>query len=226
MALARKWCWKWSEDGIKQLEGVISEEQLDIIRLTFIGLDIRMTTRTGSGLSGWSERSTQRNIDRRIDQDVKLIFHSTHSNNYLLDKDEDMLLFKRSFSELCMKLLIYGKMDDAPYLLYVVLVGVGVDILLLEEVGFDCDTEIDVVFLHQNYPKFRVLLAVGNMVMSMSDNEFEKFCHGYKDSWSWESSWDDVSAYSTSLQYRSSIIVYLIGQDRLFNYQCMENFWI
>ena len=199
-----------------RLEGVISEEQLDIIRLAFIGLDIRTTTRgTGSGLSGWLE-NTQRSLDRSLDtlydRSRKLILRSARSNNYLLDKnDQDMLLFKRSFSELCMELSIYGKMDDVPYLLYVVLVGVGVDILLLEEVGFDCDTEIDIKFLHQNYPKFRVLLAVGNMVMSMSDNEFERFCRNY----SWGR--DDVSAYRFSLQHRSSIIVYLIGQDELFN---------
>ena len=198
-----------------RLEGVISEEQLDIIRLAFIGLDIRTTTR-GAGLSGWFEdaqRSLDRSLDTLYDRSMKLIRRSTRSNNYLLDKDQDMLLFKRSFSELCMELSIYGKMDDVPYLLYVVLVGVGVDILLLEEVGFDCDTEIDIKFLHQNYPKFRVLLAVGNMVMSMSDNELERFCRNY--SWSR----DDVLAYRISLQHRSSIVVYLIGQDRLFNYQ-------
>ena len=66
--------------------------------------------------------------------------------------------------------------EDAPYLLYVVLLGVGVDILLLVD-GFDCGTEIDTEFLHQNYPKFTVLLAVGSMIISMSDSEYKKFCN-------------------------------------------------
>ena len=64
---------------------------------------------------------------------------------------------------------------DASYLLYVVLLGVGVDEMLLEEVGLDCDTEIDIEFLHKEYPKFSILLAVGNMVMSMSDSEYQQF---------------------------------------------------
>ena len=36
----RKKCWEWSEDGIKRLEGVISEDQFEIIRLAAIGLGI------------------------------------------------------------------------------------------------------------------------------------------------------------------------------------------
>ena len=80
-----------------------------------------------------------------------------------------------SFARLCTKLHVHGQMD-APYLLYVVLLGVGVNGMLLEKVGFDCGTEIDIKFLYTNYPKFSVLLAVGNMVMSMSDSKYQQFC--------------------------------------------------
>ena len=154
-------CWQWSEDEIKRLERVIGKDQLEVIRLAFIGLGIYIK---GKGWDYWD----------RLDDHMDRYSHPEPVVIYIEDGGIPL-----SFSTLCMKLVSWKPYlyEDAPYLLYVVLLGVGVDILLLEEVGFDCGTEIDTEFLHQNYPKFTVLLAVGSMVMSMSDSEYKKFCN-------------------------------------------------
>ena len=159
-------CWKWSEDGIKRLEGVISEEQSEIIRLAFIGLGIHFRH------NGWQDWDYLEWLD---DDPMKYYSQYTSNSDVLIIKDVDHILLP--FSTLCME-LVSRKPDlikDIPYLLYVVLVGVGVDIMLLEEVGFDCGTEIDIEFLHREYSWFSFLLAVGNMVMAMTDSEYEKF---------------------------------------------------
>ena len=148
-------CWEWSEDGIKRLDGVISKDQLEIIRLAFIGLDIYFRGK------GWEDWDYWERLDGQFGH---------FDPNYLIVKDDGRPL---SFSKLCRELVSW-KPEDAPYLLYVALVGVGVDILLLVEVGFDCDTEIDIKFLLK-YSWFIFLLVVGNMVMSMSDSEYEEF---------------------------------------------------
>ena len=168
--LDREKCWKWSETGIKWLEGFIREDQLEMIRLAFIGLGLYFR---GHGWTDWDY------LDWLDD------FPGKYRNEYptCCDSNPDVLTIKSddiplSFSRLCME-LVSRKPDlikDAPYLLYVVLIGVGVDILLLEEVGFDCGTEIDIEFLHKEYTWFSSLLAVGNMVMSMSDSEYDHFC--------------------------------------------------
>ena len=154
----RKKCWEWSEDGIKRLDGVISKDQLEIIRLAFIGLDIYFR---GKGWEDWD-------YWERLDG-----YFGYFNPNDLIIKDDGRPL---SFSMLCRELVSWKPdlREDAHYLLYVVLLGVGVDKMLLEEVGFDCDTEIDINFLLK-YLWFIFLLMVGNMVMSMSDSEYEHF---------------------------------------------------
>ena len=171
-SLDRERCWKWSEDGIKRLEGVIGVEQFEIIRLAFIGLGIYFM---GKGWREWSYSTLLELLDAQRIQDPE---YSHWIPDILIIADEDYGI-PLSFSTLCMKLVSQKPhlRKDAPYLLYVVLLGVGVNKLLLEEVGFDCDTEINIEFLRTEYPKFIVLLAVGNMVMSMSDSEFAKFSH-------------------------------------------------
>ena len=160
--LDRKRCWQWSDDEIKWLERVISKDQLEVIRLAFIGLGIYIKDK------GWD-------YSDRLDGHPPGRYSYPKPDVIYIEDDAIPL----SFSTLCMKLVSWKPYlyEDAPYLLYVVLLGVGVDILLLVEVGFDCGTEIDTEFLHQNYPKFTVLLAVGSMVISMSDSEYKKFCN-------------------------------------------------
>ena len=170
--LDRKKCWQWSEHGIEWLEEFISEDQLDIIRLAFVGLGILFM---GNGWFQW---------DRMHDCDPRIYNYFTYSDS---NPDRVIIIegtFFRSplscipFSTLYVELVSRKPhlIEDVPYLLYVALVGVGVNKLLLEEVGFDCDTEINIEFLHSNYTRFSALLAVGNMVMSMNDSEYIRFC--------------------------------------------------
>ena len=177
--LDRKRCWKWSEDGIKRLEGFIGVDQLEIIRLAFIGLGIYFM---GNGWQDWDYFDNYLDRLDGIGSLEGLVTYSDANPDVLIIKDyktfhDTSRLKHLSFSMLCME-LVSRKLDlweDAPYLLYVMLLGVDVDIMLLEEVGFECDTEIDIEFLHREYSWFSFLLAVGNMVMAMTDSEYEEF---------------------------------------------------
>ena len=144
----------------ERLEGVISEDQLEVIRLAFIGVGIRF-----EGGGWWS--CDELDGHPSTDDDIPL-----------------------SFARLCSELTTSSNSDifEWPWLLYVALLGVGVDISSLDGAGFDIlrsvmlvesdhilsDAEIIEVVRTEN-PKFSVLLAVGNMVMSMSDSEYKQF---------------------------------------------------
>ena len=160
--LDREKCWKWSEDGIKRLEGVIRKEQFEKIRLAFVGLGIYFR---GKGWEDWDYWDTQ---------DAFPVENYSYQNPDILIIEDDGIPL--SFSKLCMELFSQKPhlREDAPYLLYVALVGVGVNETLLEEVGFNCDTEINIEFLPE-YSWFNFLLVVGNVVESMTDSEYEHF---------------------------------------------------
>ena len=93
----------------------------------------------------------------------------------------DTVALRNSFPRLCeaywyddVGRLIRG----AAYLLYVALLGVGVEKTSLEEVGFDCsNTEIDREYLLSKYPKFSILLVVGDELMSSTNTQLSESCN-------------------------------------------------
>ena len=61
---------------------------------------------------------------------------------------------------------------DALLLLYEVLLGFGVEEEELQSFRNNCNTELaDSMYVHERYPDFSILLALGNIVFSMSDKE-------------------------------------------------------
>ena len=195
-AMYREKCWQWSKAGIMWLEGVISKEQFEIIRLAFIGLGIYFKGK------GWCEGDWDY-WDRLDDHPVSTHSYSNPDVLFIEDDDDGVPL---SFSRLCMELVSQKPhlSKDAPYLLYVMLFGVGVNETLLEEAGFDRGTEIDIEFLHTEYSWFSSLLAVGNMVMSMTDSEYEEFSSDI--GWGYKSRCNFIASSEFCREFRSDVI--------------------
>uniref|UniRef100_A0A1X7SJ85 Uncharacterized protein n=1 Tax=Amphimedon queenslandica TaxID=400682 RepID=A0A1X7SJ85_AMPQE len=84
----------------------------------------------------------------------------------------------RTLPELCERLVAKIGKEDALLILYEVLLQVGVEEEKLQRIKNYCDTELaDSMYIIGKYPDFSTLLALSNIVLSMSDEEFNSLCH-------------------------------------------------
>ena len=91
-----------------------------------------------------------------------------------------MVSGSRTLPELCERLVVEVGEEDALLILYEVLLQVEMEEEKLKKIKNYCDTELaDSMYVISKYPDFSTLLALSNIVLSMSDEEFNSLCHIY-----------------------------------------------
>uniref|UniRef100_A0A1X7SMC0 Uncharacterized protein n=1 Tax=Amphimedon queenslandica TaxID=400682 RepID=A0A1X7SMC0_AMPQE len=156
---------------------VISHEQMKIIKLALEGLGIEQNDRLCYYYDG--------GID------------GNHCSFYLSSK-----ISPKTFSELYDRLVVEVGYKDTLLILYEALVGVGVEEEKLLSIRNYCDNKLsDSMYIHEKYPDFSTLLAIGNMVLSMSDEEYSSLC--WKLRLAYCSRFDSVALIYRSKAYQS-----------------------